>query len=171
MMASGPAGESEVLSLLKVISDPNGAKERLDQLANKAQLLAEQEEKFNQNAAETTGRLVAAQTRADADQAKATANLAQANKLLASNEARARELDRKAADIQTLAESLAAKEAGLVDYEKTSRAALDAREKDLSASAAALVPALESARAEADAAAKLKQELEDKLAQLRAIAS
>lgn len=168
MMTSGPAGESEVLSLLRVISDPNGASERLKLLSDKAALLAEQEEKFNREAAETTARIKEQQDKADADAATAAANLAEANRLLEANRAADARNAGRADDMRAWCARLDAREKDFTANTQPTLDAIATREVHLAAKEAKLAAALAQAEASATAAINLKADYEGKLAQLRA---
>ncbi len=171
MMGSSPVGEEDqVYSLLKLISDPAGAKDRLDALAKQAEDNAATYKKQKQEVAEAVAKAKALQAKADADAEQASSNLARATNLLSGNQAREVELNQWAAKLRDEADKLAAGQAALHNAKLDHQVAVDADKQAAILDAAARLKAMEQAKADRAAAAELKAALEKKLAAFKALA-
>lgn len=172
MMGSAPlAGEQQVYALLALIADPAGAKSRLDELSRQSAELAVATEQAAQANAQALAEARDAQAGADSDQAAASKALLRANDLLAANQIQESSILNKLAEIQAATDNLSAARKDLTASAASQRAEFDAREKDLATREAAIADLTAQAQADAEIAAKLRSDLEGKLAQLKALAS
>ncbi len=171
MMGSSPVGEEDqVYSLLKLISDPAGAKDRLDALAKQAADNADTYKKQKQEVAEAVAKAKALQAKADADAEQASSNLARATNLLSGNQAREVELNQWAAKLRDEADKLASREASMVSNTNNLMGGLTDREHALALREKDMQAAEIRVQKAETAAVELKAALEKKLAAFKALA-
>jgi hypothetical protein len=163
MISLGSTGSAQdtggAFALIALVSDPAGAKARLEELVAQAQA----NEKSLANAME-------AQKKADADRVEADALLRQANDLVAAAQSAAADLAKKISDSAALDYSLSEREAAVAASELESKNSIRDRESAMAKLEAQTKALLYKATADADASAEMRAEYEAKLKKLKELA-
>ncbi len=129
MMGSSPVGEDGVYSLLKLISDPNGAAQRLSDLKAQADANAESYRAQKKELEELKAQADIAIEKAAAAEKQAAANLAEANARLEANTVTSAKLDARQKRLQEQEAQLQARDAALRAAELDQQERFAAREK------------------------------------------
>lgn len=171
MMLSAPAADNEMYSLLllRLVSDPDGAKKRLDELSSAATANAEAYRQQLQGIEDAKAAAHDTIAKAAADEDAARLATEQAGILSAKNGARSAELNRLESRLNDEAADLDARERGLKEAIAAHEAANAERERMNGEQADQLASAMKNIVAEQAAVAALKSDLEDRTAKLKAL--